>query len=386
MATEPADITGDDVALQAARALSRVSAGAGHELANRLGAVRAFGAVLRLDDHVVGEYGIGTVDAVREAGDEAMQLVQALLGLVRQRPPAPVPVRPAAAVTAALRLVTADARGGLVIDVDVPDDLPDVEADAARLHQAIVALLVNALDALGHPRATGRLAITAHVLAGAAGEPRTVELRVADDAPPVAPADVACLFDPRPPSGCAARAGLDLAVARHLVGLDGGSLMYERAADGANVLVLAIPATVAATPAAPGAGIGTTPEDLAGRPVTVLVCDDDPMVRDIVGRLLDRSGIRAVPARSGADALAMLEGGGIDIVLADNLMAGMRGPELHAAVAARHPGLRRRFVLVSGDPEDTDLVAFARAEGLRVLPKPFDAAALVAAIREAARA
>jgi CheY-like chemotaxis protein len=391
MAMDPPAITDDDVALQAAEALARVSAGAGHELANHLGAVRAFGAVLRLDEHVVGEYGLDTVDAVRDAGDEALQLVSSLLALVRRRPPAPGPVPLATAVTAALRLVSADTRGTVTVAVDVPEDLPDVQADPARLHQALVALLVNALDALGHPRATGRLAITARSSADApttAGDPAPpVELWVTDDGPPVPPADVPHLFDPRPPAGGTGRAGLDLAVARHLVGLDGGSLRYERAADGTNALVLAL-VPVAPSPVAPSPvtapGNTASPDAAAPDPVTVLVCDDDPTVREVVVRLLGRAGIRALAARSGAETLAILEQRRVDAILADSLMAGMSGPELHAAVAARHPRLRRRFVFLSGDPENAGLVAFAREQGLRILPKPFDASALVAAIREVA--
>ena len=394
MTRDPASITDDDVALQAARTLARVGPGVGHELANRLGAVRAFGAVLGLDEHVVREYGVETIDAVREAGDEALQLSQALLELVRQRPPARVPVRPDVALAAALRLAAPGASASLVVDVDVPEDLPEVEADPARLHQALVATLVNAREALGHPRAAGRLTVGAREVRH--GAKPAVEVRVTDDAPPVPEADVPHLFDPRPPAGCTARAGLDLAVARHLLALDGGGLRFDRAADGSNALVVdLLPASAARhgpeapEPGAPGppAGEPAVPADEpADSPVTVLVCDDTAAVRELLLRLLDRSGIRAIPAQSGAEALAVLDARPVDVVLADNRMAGMSAQALHAAVAARHPDLRRRFVIVSGDPEDADLVAFARAEGLRVLPKPFDAAALVAVLREVARA
>jgi CheY-like chemotaxis protein len=270
----------------------------------------------------------------------------------------------------------------MTIGVDVPDDLPDVEADPARLHQALAALLVNAMEALGHPRAAGRLQVTARALPDDAATP-AVELRVADDGPPVPPADVPHLFDLRPPAGCTDRAGLDLAVARHLVRMDGGSLRYERGGDAANALVLTL-VPVASRTAPPGED-AASPGVAAAEPVMVLVCDDDPAVREILVRLLDRSGIRTLSAPSGAEALAILEDHHVDVILADNLMAGMSGPKLHAAVAARRPGLARRFVIVSGDPEDADLVAFARAQGLRVLPKPFDAPALVAAVREVAR-
>ena len=55
-------------------------------------------------------------------------------------------------------------------------------------------------------------------------------------------------------------------------------------------------------------------------------------------------------------------------------MAGMSGTEFHAEVAARDPGLARRFAFMSGDVLNPDLRAFADSHGILILAKPFDIA------------
>ena len=51
----------------------------------------------------------------------------------------------------------------------------------------------------------------------------------------------------------------------------------------------------------------------------------------------------------------------MDAVLCDHQMAGMSGVETYEAIVATNPGLRRAFVMMSGDVQNTDLAAFTSA-------------------------
>jgi DNA-binding NtrC family response regulator len=115
--------------------------------------------------------------------------------------------------------------------------------------------------------------------------------------------------------------------------------------------------------------------------ITVLVCDDEQGVGRLTARLLERAGIGTIVAGSGAEALAVMDREPVDAVVTDQATRGMSGVALHAAASERHPRLRSRFILVSGDPGDPELAAFARRTGVPVLGKPFAAAELVDLVR-----
>jgi CheY-like chemotaxis protein len=103
---------------------------------------------------------------------------------------------------------------------------------------------------------------------------------------------------------------------------------------------------------------------------TVLVVDDEDLVRDVVARMIVELGYAAVTAADGTAALAILEQRAIDAVLVDLTMPTMNGADVIAAVRALRPGLP--VVLCSGfDRSGKGPVA---ADGY--LPKPFRIEAL----------
>jgi CheY-like chemotaxis protein len=102
-------------------------------------------------------------------------------------------------------------------------------------------------------------------------------------------------------------------------------------------------------------------------------------------RVLERSHHRVLQAASGTEALAALEIDHVDVVMSDHKMAQMSGVELYATACERHPHLRTRFVLMSGDPWDAELQAFATRTGLPVLAKPFSFVSLEDAIQSLVR-
>jgi two-component system cell cycle sensor histidine kinase/response regulator CckA len=109
----------------------------------------------------------------------------------------------------------------------------------------------------------------------------------------------------------------------------------------------------------------------------VLVVDDEPLVRRALSRALGSRGYTVLEAEGGAEALALVDARGqVDLLLADVVMPGMRGPELVRAFRARCPG--RPALLMSGYPD-------ADGDG-RVtvdLEKPLGPDALARAVRAA---
>jgi CheY-like chemotaxis protein len=113
------------------------------------------------------------------------------------------------------------------------------------------------------------------------------------------------------------------------------------------------------------------PQERARR-TRVLVLDDEPAIRDFLGRILSRSGYEPVLAASGDSALKIVRDNPPDAILCDHRMAGMTGIAFHAAVAEIRPALASRFVFMSGDVLNAELSEFADTHGVTLLAKPFD--------------
>jgi CheY-like chemotaxis protein len=117
---------------------------------------------------------------------------------------------------------------------------------------------------------------------------------------------------------------------------------------------------------------GPAPAQERARRTRVLVLDDEPAIRDFIGRILSRVGYEPVLAASGDSALKIVRDNPPDAILCDHRMAGMTGIAFHAAVSEIRPALASRFVFMSGDVLNAELSEFAATHGVTLLAKPFD--------------
>jgi CheY-like chemotaxis protein len=129
---------------------------------------------------------------------------------------------------------------------------------------------------------------------------------------------------------------------------------------------------VGGSPPATGAAEAAAGTDETSRPTRIMVLDDEPAIRDFLGRILVRGGYEPILVSDGPSALEIVRTDPPDLILCDHRMAGMTGIDFHEAVAAIDPGLARRFVFMSGDVLNVELRAFALAHGVTLLAKPFD--------------
>lgn len=113
---------------------------------------------------------------------------------------------------------------------------------------------------------------------------------------------------------------------------------------------------------------------------TILVVDDDRVVRQSAAEGLRRAGFRVLEASSGKDALAALvKEGAVDLLLTDIQMQKMDGGELAEAAQAQCPGLRVLFM--SGYTGGAALHDTIRDEGPSFIAKPFVMESLLKKVR-----
>ncbi|HVU33483.1 MAG TPA: response regulator [Opitutaceae bacterium] len=84
----------------------------------------------------------------------------------------------------------------------------------------------------------------------------------------------------------------------------------------------------------------------AKKPISILVADDEPAIRDLLHTWLENDGHHVACARNGHEAAALLDHELFDVVIADILMPDGDGLELIAESKRTHP--RVRFVAISG--------------------------------------
>jgi CheY-like chemotaxis protein len=170
--------------------------------------------------------------------------------------------------------------------------------------------------------------------------------------------------------------GLGLATAYGIVRQSGGDIRVASAPGQGTTFSIYLPCTT--EPVEP-AGAPARPAPVHGQG-TVLLVEDEPLVRRSTRKLLESLGYRVLEASSGEEALALDREVGFDLLVSDVVMPGMKGPELARRLQARRSGLPVLFISgyaasVIGSHE------FPR-EGLRLLQKPFDAEALGRAVQE----
>jgi two-component system NtrC family sensor kinase len=193
-------------------------------------------------------------------------------------------------------------------------------------------------------------------------------ISVADNGPGVPPHLRARVFEPyftTKPIGMGT--GVGLAVSVGIVEAHGGTLSVDEAPGGGAAFTITLPA-----------GSGGAPR-VREEPVVrekapahrVLIVDDEPEIRDSLAEILGSVGHGAITAASGREALQRLGSDAFDVVLTDIRMPDMDGRALYREIERRWPTLAAHVVFVTGDTLASELRAFVRETGRRVIEKPF---------------
>ena len=270
------------------------------------------------------------------------------------------------------RLLERNLGPDITLDVRITDGLPAVYGDPGRVEQAIVNLALNARDAM--PQG-GTLSI--HVGIKEVGENAPhglgrmcagtyVELVITDTGSGMSPETRSRVFEPFfTTKGVGKGTGLGLAMVYGTVNQSGGYIFLESEVGRGSSFRLFFP-PVADRLTAPGQPPASAPRSNG---VTLVVAEDEEIVRSLVATALTQDGHRVLSAASGADALSLLAAEpGVDLLLTDANMPGMSGMELARTVATQYPGLP--IMIMSGYTEESFVLPGA-SKPLVFLPKPF---------------
>jgi PAS domain S-box-containing protein len=326
-------------------------------------------------------------DALRAAGRGA-DLTYQLLAYSRQQPLEPKMVKLPALVDETAKLLRRTLAETIEIHRDMPADLWPTRIDPGQLQNALVNLAVNARDAMPNG---GKLTIEAHnvvldeefarqnaeVVPG-----QYVRLAVSDNGAGI-PRDVIDrvlepFFTTKP---VGKGSGLGLSMVFGFVKQSGGHVkIYSEVGKGTTVsLYLPKAQELGAAPAKDDA----TTDTAAAGDETILVVEDDPMVRKLAVRILTALGYRTLEAEDGPAALQLIGGTDtIDLLLTDVVLPkGISGADIVKKGLEQRPGLK--FLYMSGYARDAAINNDLLGSGARLLNKPFPKAELALKVREA---
>lgn len=223
-------------------ALGELSAGVAHELNQPLTVIRMIAELLsKKPDARVADCA-KDLAMISESARRMGRIVDSVQAFARSSTLTMSRIEPTQPLEDALVLLDESLRqSSIAIDRTYASGLPSIVADADRLQQVFVNLLVNAkhaIEAHGSPSATIHLALEA--------DEAFVRYRIADEGTGVAPEHIARIFDPfftTKPVGSGT--GLGLAVSHGIASEHGGSLRYEPRVPHGACFVLEIPRPMA---------------------------------------------------------------------------------------------------------------------------------------------
>jgi two-component system sensor histidine kinase AtoS len=230
-------------------ALGRLAGGLAHEIRNPLGITRAAAQLLQRElahHETLSEYS----QVIQTEIDRVDRLVEQLLAYARPLPFTRGPVDVKAIVERALTLARAyAAQLGISLTFDGAQDLPAVTGDAELLHQALVNLLLNGIQA-SSPGGTVRVSAEAPLVMQ--GNPSLLVLTISDSGCGIAPDDLPQIFDPFFTTRTDGT-GLGLSIVQQIAHEHGGTIEVHSQPGAGTQMVLRLPAGVSASAVYPPA-------------------------------------------------------------------------------------------------------------------------------------
>ncbi len=365
-----------DRAEAGARAKSEFLANMSHELRTPLTSVIGFAGLLK-DSPNLPEQERRQVERIAAASDSLLGVINDILdyskleaGRVEMEP---IAFEPRALVETAAAMVegTAAARG-TSLRLEVADDAPAwLMGDAGRLRQVTLNFLSNAAKFTSD----GEIRLCASWRDG------RLRVEVRDTGIGISEAKLAGLFQRFAQADASTTrlyggTGLGLAISRRLIEMMGGEIGAESVAGHGSTFWFEVPADEAEAPAAAG------PVEVAA-PVgmRVLVADDAPANRELVGAILGGLGLSVDVVEDGAQAVQAARTGGYDLILMDVHMPVMDGLDATRAIRGLGGVVARTPVIALTANVQPEQAAACREAGMDAhVGKPIQIAELLAAM------
>ena len=351
---------------QKMEAIGQLAAGVAHDFNNILTAILGYCEVL-LDEPDQGHS--DDIEEIRSAGLRAAGLTRQLLDFSRKQIIEPTVIDVNALLTKLRPMLERIIGESVTVVLSLAPSLRAVKVDRGQLEQVVMNLAVNARDAMPD---CGTLTLET----SNAGD--SVVLTVRDTGTGMTPEVQARVFEPFFTTKEVGKGtGLGLATVHGIVARSGGTVKVVSEPDHGSSFELSFPGEEVSTPLLEDAPKAKLP----GGTESVLVVEDEEVLRRLTKRLLERKGYRVVVAANAVEARRLFEQNpSIEVVLSDVVMPGLSGPALARQLSELRPGLK--VVFMSGYTEGAISHHGVLDAGVAFLHKPFSSETLGRKLRE----
>ena len=372
---------------QKLESLGILAGGIAHDFNNILAGIMGYADLVKLQ-LPASEPAHNDLDIIKKAVQRAADLTRQMLAYSGKGKFIVEPVNLSRVVKDMRAMLAMSISKKATLNCNLVSDLPMIQADASQIHQIILNLVINASEALGEESgvitiSTDTIRCNAKDCAAIGGdalqEGLYVRLEVTDTGCGMDEETLAKIFDPFFTTKFTGR-GLGLAAVHGILrGHKGGIRVTSEPGNGTTFQVL-FPAIE--TPAAVLAG-----ESIPAKPWhgtgTVLVVDDEEIVRNLAKKMIEVAGFSVLTAKDGEEAVRLYREhqGDIACVLLDLTMPRMNGEETFRAIRQFSPDVR--VILSSGYSEESATGRFSGLGLAGFIQKPYQLDTMIATLREA---
>ncbi len=375
--------------LQKAESLGRMAGAIAHHFNNQLGVVIG-NLEMANDDLRKGAGSVDSLTAAMRAAGKAAEVSGQMLTYLGETHGKSYPLDLSEVCRRGVPLLRVVLSGEVILETEFPSPGPTINANANQIQQILTSLVTNAWEAVAEDGRTIRLGVKTVSPAEIAiahrypidWQPRDTTyacLEVSDDGSGIAGKDIENIFDPFFSSKFTGR-GLGLPVVLGIMKAYGGGVTVESRSGQGSIFRVYFPVSAEEARRQPEKEIQTSKMEAGG---TVLLVDDEEMVRDMAAAMLKRLGFFVLEAKDGGEAVELFRQrqGEIRFVLCDLTMPRLNGWETLTALRKLSPDLP---VILTSGYDKAQAMAGDHAESPQVfLGKPYRLKELGDAIRQA---
>ena len=367
--------------MQRLEAVGQLTAGVAHDFNNLLTVILTGASFLKNDlDKGLLDKAHGRLKHIREAGERGAKLTAQLLAFSRKQRLEPVPLNLNRTLGGLEELLCRTLGGRVSVRLDLDPHLWFALTDPTQTEMIILNLAINARDAMPDggqlTLATRNTRVSAQPQRPQDPEPGDyVMLTISDTGCGMSEEVAAKVFEPFfTTKDIGKGSGLGLAQVFGFAKQSGGGVRIDTAPDRGTQVSVYLPSVRAQAD-------HPAPELDKGRPLagggdrSILLVDDDHLVREMIGDVLRRQGYRVRQAHNGEQALALLDDT-TDLLLTDFAMPELNGAQLARAARERYPRLPVVFLTGYAELDGQEL------PGSLVIQKPVHEQVLALALAE----